>query len=197
MIHSQSDEEPVILEFFKDKNDGVVLDIGAYHYATFSNSRALINKGWYGVLVEPSPRCFSTLMRFYDGNNKIKLVNAFISDRFSLTEFFDSEGAVATNDVVHFERWSALQNDYQSIFIPTIPATELLYVIQKADFITIDCEGADYSILKALPLERLKPRLLCIEYAKHGQEIFDHMMALGFQLHHKNNENLFFQKEYL
>lgn len=196
MIHSQSDEEPVILEFFKDKSDGVVLDIGAYHYATFSNSRALINKGWSAVLVEPSPRCFSTIMRFYDGNNKVKLVNAFISDRFGLTEFFDSEGAVATNDVVHFEKWSTLQNDYQSIFVPTIPATELLHVVKKVDFITIDCEGADYSILKTLPIELFKPRLLCIEYAKHAQEIADHMVAHGFELHHQNPENLFFRKDW-
>lgn len=194
MIHSQSDEEPVILEFFKDQPEGIVLDIGAYHYATFSNSRALINKGWHAVLVEPSPRCFSTIMRFYNNDPKVTLINACVSDRYGMIEFYDSEGAVASTDKEHFARWSTLQKDFIKIWVPTIPAFMLTHVVTKCDLISIDCEAHDFTILKNLPLHTMQPKLVCIEYGNQGSEIQDHMGDLGYILHHQNNENLIFRK---
>jgi FkbM family methyltransferase len=194
MIHSQFDEEPIILEFFKDKNDGIVLDIGAYNPVTFSNSRALINKGWSAVLVEPSPRCFSTIMRFYKDVPNVTLINAFVSDIYGLIQFHDSEGAVATAVQEQFEAWSKVQKDFQSIWVPQIPAAELLTVCPKADFITIDCEGGDLVVIESLPFERLNPSLVCVEYGVESKRISKRMVDLGYKLHHINQANMFFNK---
>jgi FkbM family methyltransferase len=194
MIHSQFDEEPIILEFFKDKNDGIVLDIGAYNPVTFSNSRALINKGWSAVLVEPSPRCFSTIMRFYKDVPNVTLVNAFVGNGSGLIQFHDSEGAVATAVQEQFEAWSTVQKDFQSIWIPQIHASEILKVCPKADFITIDCEGGDIVVIESLPFETLNPSLVCVEYGVEAQRIVRRMSDLGFILHHTNQANMFFKK---
>ena len=40
------------------------LEIGAYHPEEFSNTRALVELGWGGVYVEPSPKCFKTFETF-------------------------------------------------------------------------------------------------------------------------------------
>ena len=53
--YSQNGEQKIILEYFQDKYKGKVLDIGANDGITLSNSRALIEKGWDGVLIEPAP----------------------------------------------------------------------------------------------------------------------------------------------
>lgn len=45
---SQRSEDHFILEYFKDNDSGVFLDVGAYHPETFSNTRALFDKGWGG-----------------------------------------------------------------------------------------------------------------------------------------------------
>ena len=74
--YSQFQEQPAILEAFgyRAGDDGVVatdevltntrfLDIGAWHPTDKSNSRALIELGWSGVLFEPTPGNMINLLR--------------------------------------------------------------------------------------------------------------------------------------
>ncbi len=59
-MYSQNNEEQIIIEYFKDFK-GHLLDIGANDGLTLSNSRKLIELGWTGDLVEPSPNAFQKL----------------------------------------------------------------------------------------------------------------------------------------
>lgn len=71
--YSQYTEQAAILGAFgfdaeghghgPDKPDCRFLDIGAWHPTIFSNTRALIELGWSGVIIEPSPGPFINLMR--------------------------------------------------------------------------------------------------------------------------------------
>jgi hypothetical protein len=69
--YSQQDEERFILGAFADypriltEDTGAprFLDIGAWHPTIFSNTRALFEMGWSGVIIEPSPGPFINLMR--------------------------------------------------------------------------------------------------------------------------------------
>lgn len=196
MSYSQSDEEQIILEHFKDKNDGILLEIGAYHPTTFSNSRALIEKGWSAFLVEASPRCFCNLMNFYKGNEKVCLINAFISQRFGLIEFHDSEGAVATGCKMNYDRWKEVQKDFHTIYIPQIPGLELNNMVGKCDFLSIDCEGMDYTIAKSIMISALRPSLVCIEVSTAPDQIQDHFKSMGYSIKHENGENIIFAKEW-
>ena len=54
-LYSQNNEQTYILEAFAEKSDGRFLDIGAYDAKLLSNTRALYERGWSGVMVEPSP----------------------------------------------------------------------------------------------------------------------------------------------
>ena len=70
-MYSQRDEEKYILEAFDGKTDGRFLDIGAWHPTVFSNTRALIEMGWSGVMIEPSPGPFLNIVRACIGCGKI------------------------------------------------------------------------------------------------------------------------------
>lgn len=61
-MYSQQDEEKYILEALEGIT-GTFLDIGAWHPTDKSNTRRLIELGWSGVLIEPSPGPFINLMR--------------------------------------------------------------------------------------------------------------------------------------
>lgn len=58
--YSQNGEQEAILKIFGE-SEGRFLDIGAYDGKTFSNTLALIERGWSGVLIEPSPNAFMAL----------------------------------------------------------------------------------------------------------------------------------------
>jgi hypothetical protein len=66
--YSQYGEDLIILDAFAgsqylEDEPGTFLDIGAWHPTIFSNTRALIERGWAGVIIEPSPGPFINLMR--------------------------------------------------------------------------------------------------------------------------------------
>jgi len=59
-MYSQNNEEDVILNYF-GSFVGTFLDCGANDGVTLSNTRALAERGWCGVLVEPSPKAYARL----------------------------------------------------------------------------------------------------------------------------------------
>ena len=65
MSYSQYGEDQIIAaEFLRQESaHRFFLDIGAWHPTIFSNTRLLIEQGWSGVIIEPSPGPFMNLMR--------------------------------------------------------------------------------------------------------------------------------------
>ena len=191
MKYSQNDEQEIILKYFEGKPPGRLLEIGAYNSKALSNSRALIELGWEAVLVEPSPRCFSGLMKDYADNAKVKLLNACISNNYGVVEFFDSEGAVATTSREHFEKWNPHQKDFQTIYVPTIPPGEITKTFgNQFDFISIDTEGSDLKILKNMNLPSMGCSCICIEYGADLDEICTLLFRHGFESLGHNGENI-------
>jgi hypothetical protein len=64
-VYSQQIEEQYILEAFKAHPSETkrLLDIGGWHPTIFSNTRALVELGWGGVIIEPSPGPFINFLR--------------------------------------------------------------------------------------------------------------------------------------
>ena len=50
--YSQWGEDLEINNFFKDKKEGVYLDIGCFHPYMYSNTCLLHKKGWHGINVD-------------------------------------------------------------------------------------------------------------------------------------------------
>jgi hypothetical protein len=61
--YSQFEEQDHILHAVQNITEGRFLDIGSWDAVTFSNTRALFELGWSGVMIEPSPGPFVELLR--------------------------------------------------------------------------------------------------------------------------------------
>lgn len=190
-MFSQREEEKYILEFFGDRI-GRVLDIGAYHPEFFSNSRALIDKGWNAVLVEPSPKCHYNLRDYYKDNNKVEIVPYAIGPINGPMKFYDSAGAVATALESHYKVWKDRQLDYEEIQVACMTWQKFYSLFPgKYEFISIDAEGMDYSILSQMDLNVMETELLCIEYTYNTSEIITYLTKSGFtNLIYKTGENI-------
>ena len=171
--YSQNAEDTAIQNYF-GLYKGTLLDIGANDGKTFSNSLALIEKGWEGVLVEPSPSAFEKLSSLHKGNAFVKPYNVAIGTENGPVDFYDMAAHVgngdtsllATMDEQETKRWVGTEFtktkvrcvDYK-IFLEFSP-------IKWFDFITIDAESKDIEILRQIDLIRTK--CLCIEW--NGKE---------------------------
>jgi hypothetical protein len=59
------------------------------------------------------------------------------------------------------------------------------------DFLSVDTEGHDLEALKGWPWERVKPRVIVVEFGDRRQEIIDFLQPIGYTLWHETNQDLF------
>lgn len=195
-MYSQNNEEQVILEHFggKPESSGRFLDIGAYNGKTFSNTLALIERGWSGVCVEPSPSVFVDLLKLHGSNPQIRLLNAAITLSGGLSKFWDSDGdAISSTVEAHAVKCTAgYGTHYTEYDVFTMPLFQLFEVYgYNFNFINLDVEGCSYQLFTGLPFDRLtKTTCLCVEHDGHFAEIVQLTTPLGFRLLTCNAENV-------
>jgi FkbM family methyltransferase len=209
MSYSQGQEEKVILNYFYGRI-GTLLSIGENDGITLSNALALIERGWNAVLVEPDPEAFTPLVELHQWNKNVISINAAISDKDGSIDFFSSgpigaypksTGLVSTLVAAERNAWIS-----QSSFVKTKvnsytvaglmqSLSTLKHPIEKFNFITIDAEGMDYTILKQMDLTAMGCELLCVEWNGKDQELFEgYARQFGLSIKFRNAENLIYGK---
>ena len=196
-MYSQNDEESFILEYYKDFK-GKFLDIGAHDGTSLSNTRALVELGWSGVCVEPSPTVFSQLFRLYERNEAIKVVNCAVDTKSKLKEFFDNDGGyVSTLSREHQEFFAKEHGSvHRGMFLKTIKVEELFeYFGFDFNFISIDIEGIDFEVIKTIPFEKLlKLTLLCIEHENKSSIMLNLLSEYRFIKLAETKENIILKR---
>lgn len=200
MSYSQNNEEQIILKYFKDKPEGTFLDLGAFDGVRLSNTRALAEKGWSGILVDASPTVFKQLSDNYKGNTKCICLNVALSQNTGTQRFYDNAEAAGTLIPAQVDRWKdkGLQFKEEAVHGYTWSDFAFKYMQLfngKYDFISIDIEGADYYILKQIDLDLYGTSMVCVEWNSGNREKFENYFAkYSMKLIHENAENLIFAK---
>lgn len=196
--YSQNDEQTAILRYF-GTTTGRFLDVGAYDGLRLSNTRALLELGWSGVLVEPSATNLVNLCKNSEPfAERVRIVQAAVSDRCRLADFFvdtapDREWSTTINADLAASG-SVIQPRALKTSVATIRIHDLLS-FGPFDFISLDAEWEDLKILRDfMLLAEVKdaPRMFCVE-ARHAEERAT-MRALlahnGYSDLHDTPENL-------
>jgi len=189
-MYSQNAEEKAIVDYFKGKV-GTVLDIGAFNGKVFSNSLRLIELGWTGACVEPSPAPFAELKELHKDRPQIQCINAAVGTKDGMIDFYDTNGdAVSSTDLAHKAKWEkGSKIKFQAIKVQSVtPATLLAQTGYHFDFVNIDTESTNLEVLKGLVLAGLRFELLCIEHDNQHPAIV--AMFPGCQPIYQNAENL-------
>lgn len=195
-MYSQNQEEEVIVSYFGNKI-GNLLDIGANDGITFSNSRKLLELGWSGELVEPADIPYLKLKELYKDNKRVKLHKVAISDSRGELTFYSSGEHVGNGDsdllstlsIVDKQKWEN-STVYQESKVHSLKWLDF-YNWQIYDFINIDAEGYDLSILKQMDLKELGCKCLCIEHNGHQyNDMIRELRRYNYKTLLVNNENL-------
>lgn len=190
--YSQNDEQEVILRFFAGRV-GRFLDIGAYDGVLFSNTRALLEQAWTGVMVEPNPHNLIKLM---------ESVRPYAHQVEVLAAACAPEQGVMglTMDEIEGRGWAStiagtngvLKPSPIRLLVPTITPAALLSA-GPFNFISIDAEWMDFEILKAMPPGWVEHcELLCIEPSglEQRKDMIIILTMIGFEIHHSTPENI-------
>lgn len=189
-MYSQYREEEFILQAFDPTHIGRFLDIGAWNAKKFSNTRALYERGWSGIMVEPSPLPMQNLLMEYGAEPRITLINAAVGPNNHMVRLRVSEDALSTTSEEQYERWHKEGGYYGSMFVPTITLADIfLQFGGRFEFISIDTEGSSAELLKALLATEARPHCICFEHDRRFAESFAHFDQAGYRLVHENDTN--------
>jgi len=149
-------EDIFINRIFKDKKKGFYVDIGAYHPFKGSLTKKLYDKGWRGLNIDISKTSIDlfNISRPNDQN-----INCAISETNMDTFYYENSPINQQNSLLK-------QNDHQKkIKIKSYNLNDLLLKknIENVDYLNIDTEGTEMSILRSINFDNIKPILITIE----------------------------------
>lgn len=197
--YSQGIEQDIILKYFEGQQIGTYLDIGAYDPEVFSNTRALYELGWKGVLVEPAEMNYNVITNYFKDDKQIQVIKTCVGTFDGEVEFLDSGGdAIGTIDPSHALKWATgYGTKYTKVKSRIVTVNTLLKetMYNKFDFINIDVENYDFQVLSQFNLNEVGCRLVCVEYNGKEKEKF-HGFFHRQQFRHifSNGENLIYGK---
>lgn len=210
-MYSQNDEERVILEYF-GKRKGVFLSIGENDGVTFSNVRALAELGWSGICVEPSPVTFKKLEALYNDNPFVGCYEVAIGDTNGKIVLADSGSLINNGDT---SLVSTIVPEEKKRFETAVVYNNVLVECKtfnlfvhdnrlkhlRPDFISIDAEGMDASILAQIQTQGMLAyvHMVCIEWnGDHKlKKTYDNILTQGIQtmnLVYTSGENLIYAR---
>lgn len=197
--YSQNSEQDVILKYFEGQTLGTYLDIGAYDPEVFSNTRALYELGWRGVLVEPAEMNYNVLKNYFKDDKATQIIQTCVGNYDGEITFLDSGGdAIGTTLDSHAKIWAeGYGTKYTKVKSRIVTLNTLLQetIYKKFDFVNIDTEGTNFEILTQFNFNAIGCRMVCVEYNGFDKpKYLGFCQRQGFRLIHSNGENLIFAK---
>lgn len=200
MSYSQNNEEKFILDYF-GASIGTLLDIGANDGRTLSNSLALIEKGWSGLLVEASPKAFKRLQVQHDVPDRgVQLLNIAVGSHNGDIVLNESGELLGTGDTSlvsstredEMERWESLKIPFEKVTVPVRTFAKMMEisVLNRFDFVTLDIEGMEPEVVPQINFSSLGTRMAIIEWNGKNAELYDTLLLNhGLKLIDINAEN--------
>ena len=157
---------------FNKKRNGFFVDIGAHDGVSFSNSNFFeLNRAFSGLCIEPNPKVFAQLKK----NRKCDVLNVCIADKEGIVKFLAIEGySEMLSGIIdhyhpkHLERIDNYISEYggakEEIEVNCSPLQNIeLLANRLIDFMSIDTEGNELSILKSIDFVKIKVNCFAIE----------------------------------
>lgn len=178
------------------------VEIGANHPISTSSTYLLYQRGARGVLVEPNPELQALICAARPDDVLVSSV-VLPAPQPSATLFIGNAHELSSLDKAHVESFgdfNGLGGIREQVEVSAIGINELLTpYVNKIDFLSIDCEGLDYDLVKAIDYNSVRPALIQCEPSEHylkgiSTRIINLMEANSYRLAAMTDINLIFER---
>ena len=177
----------------KNFPDAQVLQIGAMDGINFDDTRGFLDMyRWKSILVEPVPAIFNELKENFKDRDNYIFEQCAITEEDGEIKMLTVPPDVIEREGLHpgYKGMSALYplrngfgSDYQrdidvkaqfgvDIMVPTLTLNSLLdkHNLQNVDILICDAEGYDWKIFNQLDFNRIRPKVIRLEYINLTEE---------------------------
>jgi FkbM family methyltransferase len=193
--------EDIILEsIFLNKRRGFYVDVGAHHPKRFSNTYKFYLKGWRGINIDPMPGSMEHFNKIRDEDINLEVA---ISDKIEELEYhIFNEHAINTfskefirNNIDKEASWERVST--LKIKTRTLADTLDAYLPRGKliDFLSIDVEGMEYTVLISNNWGKFIPTVVIVEELNKSitevinGDIYKYLEAVGYVLYAKTKMN--------
>lgn len=189
-FYSQFQQDQFVYDvFFKDKTDGVFVDIGAHNGKTDSNSLFFENLGWSGFCIEPNPEMFDQLQSV----RKCKCLPYAVGDKNQILKFFqikqenlsvlsglvDEFSESAIRRINEYDLENTQQYDYIDVECKTFDS---LIDVYNIDFLSLDTEGNELKILQSIDFNKYDIDVITVENNDYDNKFLDFFNTKNYKL---------------
>jgi len=186
--HVHVDETQVAARLLSERRgrEHVMIDVGA-HFGTSAGFFDTL--GWTIHCFEPDPSNRSKLSARLGDKENVSIDNRAVSDKAGETlPFYTSPESTGISGLNKFRDTHKVT---QRVTTTTVAEIILEKNIQRIDFLKIDVEGFDFSVLKGVPWELLKPDVVECEYedaktvplGHTWRDIADYLLEKGYTVY--------------
>jgi len=173
---------------------GRFLEIGAWHPTDKSNSRALYERGWSGILIEPSPGPLLNLLNEYSDDPRVQIISAVVAVEPGLVTLQVTDDAVSTADRSQYEAWKSVTKFRGMLTVPAISVNDLFSRFGGAfDFVSIDTEGTSVNIFAEMLRVGPRPRVVVCEHDSRFVELSQYAEQGNYRMIHENGTNRIYE----
>jgi FkbM family methyltransferase len=188
--YSQDGEQEHILTACHQEY-GKFLDLGAWNAFEKSNTRALYDKGWDGVMVEPSPVPFANLVQEYGPvPRRVTLINKAAGLAPGFLHFWITDDAVSTSDPAIYKKWKLAAKYIGEMDVEVVTLEQLYDDYGPFQFVNLDTEGTSFYLFRRLMEMGQRPRCICLEYDDLLREARALAEASGYNIVQQNGTNI-------
>ena len=189
-FYSQEGQDLLAYTYFKGKNQGFFIDIGAYDGILISNTYLFEQLGWKGICVEADPNRFKLLKN----NRKCDCYNLAIHSKTGDKLNFITSNANTLNVLEehasnhHIERMKkdGAQKELKTISVNTITFDDLMSKnypdVKHIDFLSIDIEGGELIVLETIDFNKYSFGLITVENNFEEGVLVNFMKERGYKV---------------
>jgi len=191
--------------YFKNKKNGIYIDIGCHLPLINNNTYLLYKRGWTGINIDLD---YSVIDAFNFLRKKDTNLQACVSNKNEEKKLYFFHERAAKNTLSRDHAFGAKK----ILNIKTLTLNEIIlktpYYDKEIDFLSIDVEGSELDVLRGFDLNKYKPKIIVTEFIPHHvkeyyetsidqiikSEIYDYLLKNNYKLINWIHDDLIFMR---
>jgi len=185
-VFPQEDETRLIGEYLSGA-PGIFVEVGAFDPVVRSQTYALEQRGWTGLLIEPHPEQAARLR----AARRARVVEVACGP----PELDGSEqpmrlaGGLSTLRQSNLAPQFITRSEVRPVRLRTLDPVLQDAALERLDFLSVDVEGYELEVLRGFSIERWRPRLILIEDFLESTALHRHLARAGYKRVRRTGDN--------